>query len=111
MKDTVQKDKVDSLIGFAVKAGKLLYGADTLETTNRPMYLIIQCSTVAENTRKKVCQLAREKNIPLLQAKNELQYAVSRKNCKVIAVTDKQMASAMCGFCGQNYTLISSEVK
>ncbi|MCI8459272.1 MAG: hypothetical protein HFE46_06370 [Clostridia bacterium] len=107
----MQKDKVDSLLGFAVKAGQLVFGADTLDTAKAKIYLIVMCSTTAENTKKKVWQTAEKKNIPLMQSENELQYAVSRKNCKVVAVTDKQMASAIIERCGQNYTLIRSEVK
>lgn len=111
MPNAVQKDKVDSLLGFAVKAGKLLYGSDTLETARKAVYLIVLCGTTAENTRKKVLELAAKKNIPVLEAQNALQDTVTRCNCKVIAVTDRQMANAMQEYAGQNYRLIRSEVK
>lgn len=106
----MQKDKIDSLLGFAVKAGKLLYGCDTLETVHKPVYLIFICSTLADNTRKRVLAVAARKNIPVVQSVHALQDAVGRLNCKVAAVTDKQMAMAMRGFAGQNYVLIRSEV-
>lgn len=109
--NAVQKDKVDSLLGFAVKAGKLLYGSDTLETARKAVYLIVMCGTTAENTRKKVLELAAKKNIPVLEAQNALQDTVTRCNCKVIAITDRQMANAMQEYAGQNYRLIRSEVK
>lgn len=102
---------MDALIGFAVKAGKVLYGADTIETAKKPIYLIILCNTAAENTRKKVLRLAETKKIPVAESLGELQHAVARANCKAIAVTDRQMASAMRGFLGQNYRSICSEVK
>lgn len=111
MPNAVQKDKVDSLLGFAVKAGKLLYGSDTLETTRKTIYLAVLCATTAENTRKKVLALAAKKNIPVLEAQNALEDTVTRRNCKVIAVTDRQMADAMQAYAGQNYRLIRSEVK
>ena len=106
----MQKDKIDSLLGFAVKAGKLLYGCDTLESVRKPVYLIIVCQTLADNTRKRVLAVAERKNIPVAQSTNALENAVGRQNCKVISVTDKQMAKAMRGYMGQNYSLIRSEV-
>ncbi|MCI8413183.1 MAG: hypothetical protein HFE47_03710 [Clostridia bacterium] len=104
------KDKIDSLLGFAVKAGKILYGADSLQSAKKNYYVIFVCGTTAENTRKKVFSLAEERRVPILLSENELQYAVSRANCKVLAVTDKQMATAMLAASGENYRVISAEV-
>ena len=107
---TVQKDKAESLIGFAVKAGHVLYGIDTVEAARKKLYLIVLCDTVAENTRKKALSVAAAKHVPVIVSRNELQYTVGRKNCKVLAVTDRQMAEAIVTLHGENYHIIS-EVK
>ena len=107
----MEKDKIESLLGFAVKAGKLVYGADSLETTRTRVYAIFTCCTASENTKKKMRELATAKRIPLIFTKKELQYIVSRKNCKVIGVTDKQMAGAMLTRLNESYDTDCSEVK
>lgn len=107
----MEKDKIESLLGFAVKAGKLVYGADSLETTRTRVYAVFTCSTASENTRQKVRKLTSAKRIPMVITKNELQYIVSRKNCKVIGVTDRQMAEAMLARVNESYYIDCSEVK
>lgn len=107
----MEKDKIESLLGFAVKAGKLVYGADSLETTRTRVYVVFTCSTASDNTKQKVRKIASAKHIPMLITKKELQYIVSRKNCKVIGVTDKQMAEAMLARLNENYETDRSEVK
>ena len=107
----MQRDKIESLLGFAVKAGKVIYGSDNIVDVKRRYYLVIICDTLAENSRKKVIKTASEKRIPVILSLKELQYAVNRTNCKAVAITDKQMSDAMIGMTNDNYRLISSEVK
>ncbi len=106
----MQRNKIDSIIGFAVKAGKVIYGSDSL-SVNRRYYLICMCDTTADNTRKKVIDIAQKRNVPLIISKSELCNAVGRNNCKVIALTDKQMSESILSRLDEKYRLISSEVK
>ena len=108
---TVIRNKVDSLLGFAVKAGKAIYGADTLESSKKRYRIIFLCNTATENTKKKVLAVAEKKRVPVVLSDNMLENAVGRKNCKVVAVLDKQMSEAMLLRLGENYRLIGSEVK
>lgn len=105
------RDKIESLIGFAVKAGKTVYGADAIESTKTRYYLIFLCNTASDNTKNKVISIAQNKHVKVIVTEKELQYAVNRKNCKVLAITDKQMSEAMLKSLGENYRLISAEVK
>lgn len=107
----MKRSKIDSLLGFAVKAGKILYGIDTLETTKLRYYLILLCHSTAENTRKKVIHIAELRHVPIVVSESNLQYAVGRKNCKVLAITDRQMSDAMCKYLEEGYHLFSSEDK
>ena len=107
----MQRDKIESLLGFAVKAGKIIYGSDNIEVVKRRYFLVIICNTLAENSRKKVLKAASDKKVPVILSANELQYTVNRRNCKAVAITDRQMSEAMLKMTNENYRLISSEVK
>lgn len=105
------KDKVESLLGFAVKAGKIIYGSDKISAAKTKYYIIFLCDTAAENTKKHVLAVAKDKSVPVITPDTQLQDLVYRKNCKALAVTDRQMAEAMLGMLGDNYHLINAEVK
>lgn len=107
----MQKDKVESLLGFAVKAGKIIYGSDKILAVKTKYYLIFLCNTTAENTRNRVLAVAKDKSVPVISPKTELQNLVYRKNCKALAITDKQMSEAILNMLGENYHLINAEVK
>lgn len=107
----MKKDKVESLLGFAVKAGKIIYGSDKILAAKTKYYLIFLCDTAAENTRKRVLSVAEDKSVPVISPKTELQYLVARTNCKALAITDMQMAEAMVNMLGENYRLINAEVR
>lgn len=107
----MEKDKIESLLGFAVKAGKVLYGADNLQTTRTRVHAIFLCKTASDNTKQKVRESANGKHIPVIVAEKELQYVVSRMNCKVLGITDKQMAQAMLARLNESYHTDGSEVK
>jgi ribosomal protein L7Ae-like RNA K-turn-binding protein len=109
-RNAVRRDKAETLIGFAVKAAKTVFGADTLERAKTRYYVIIVCKTASGNTLKKITEIAAQKKTPVIVAENELQYTVGRKNCKVIAITDRQMSEAIMDNLGENYHLINSEV-
>ena len=105
----VQKDKIETLTGFAVKAGKLVYGSDNI-VKGRKKQLVMMCGTAAENTQKAVKSFCKESETDLIITQKPLEEIVYRKNCKVIAFTDKQMAEAIKENINENYTLIIAEV-
>lgn len=107
----MQRDKIDALLGFAVKAGKIIYGIDTIESTAKRFYSICICHTTADNTKRKTEAVANAKKVPLILSQHKLEDVLYRKNCKVIAITDKQMSEAMIAALGENYRLFNSEVK
>ena len=62
----MEKDKIESLLGFAVKAGKIVYGADGLEATRTRVFVIFLCDTASDNTKKKIRVLASGKRSPVI---------------------------------------------
>lgn len=107
----MEKDKIESLLGFAVKAGKTVYGVDGLEATRAHIHVVLVCSSASDNTKKKAGQWASKRRIPVIIAEKELQYTVGRKNCKVLGISDKQMAQAMLAHVNESYHTDGSEVK
>ncbi len=106
----MEKDKVETLIGFAVKASKLVYGSDNI-VGGRKKPLVIMCGSAAENTRKSVIDFCNRTKTDLIITKKTLEEIVYRKNCKVIAFKDAQMAGAVKKNINENYTLIVAEVR
>lgn len=107
----MQKDKIDTLLGFAVKAGKLIYGADNLDTIRKRIFLIIMCASTADNTREKVIQSALKRKVPLVIALKPLQDILYKQNCKIAALQDEQMANAIMNNLNDNFQLYVAEVK
>ena len=100
-------DKVKSLIGFAIKAGKVTFGSDNILAYSKKKYLVVICKTLSENGVKRL--LNNLQSVPILKTKTcELSSLVFRDNCKAIALTDRQMASAILNNYNNNdYELLS----
>ena len=87
-------DKVVSILGFAMKAGKVLYGCDSIERYHKRKYLMLLCGTLSENSREKIVRS--QTGVPAVVVRQTTVADMThRAGCKAIAVTDKQMAQAM----------------
>ncbi len=104
-------DKVSTLIGFSVKANKVIFGADELKEGKRKRYLIVGCHTLSERSLKEVKRIAARDKVPLaICVKKELSDIVFKRNCKVIGICDKQMSEAIMKFINtEDYLIIESE--
>ena len=87
-------DKVANLLGFAIKAGKVIFGSDSIERYHKKKHLIIMCTLLSENTQKKIVNA--HQSVPVfLSRETKVEDLTHKAGCKVIAVTDKQMATAL----------------
>ncbi len=90
----VAPDKVVSILGFAMKSGKVLYGCDSIERYHKQKYLMILCDSLAENAREKI--LRSQVGVPTVIVRQTTVADIThRPGCKAVAITDKQMAQAM----------------
>ena len=102
-------DKVETLIGFAIRAGKVVFGTDNIENYRKRKHLILICGTLSENSKSKVVRLAG--NIPVVISRQRLLSEIThRDGCKALALTDKQMSQAILSNMNGNYQLVT-EVK
>lgn len=105
-------DKIVSLLGFAVKADKLIYGLDELKQGTRKRYLIICCHSLSERGKKEVLYVAERDNVPLIEVKTQrLEDVIHKTDCKVVGLKNKSMAEAIIKYLTNDYLLLRSEEK
>lgn len=105
-------DKIETLIGFAIRANKIIYGIDNIEILRKKRYLIVVCNSLSERTLKRVMSAAQERKIPVIRVKHKLlEDVVHKTQCKVIAVKDNQMSTAIMKYINENYEVLTSEVE
>ena len=101
--------KIETMIGFAIKANKIIYGAERIYTSsfnkNKNAKLIIICSTLADNSKKKLLE-KKLSNQKILLSKNLLDDIVHKTNCKAIAITDTNFIRPILENLNEYYTLL-----
>lgn len=97
-------DKVETLIGFAIRAGKVIFGYDNIEG-NRKCALIIVCKNLSQNSKERVLRKAGK--TPVIETQCTLSEITHRNGCKAIALTDKQMAQAVKNCLNERYHLVT----
>lgn len=89
-------NNIMGLIGLAMKAGKISFGADSVEQDikKRKIKLLIIASDSSERTKNKFNNLKMEDNIPIIIDSNieELSKTIGKPNKAVIGIKDKNFA-------------------
>ncbi|MEG1613488.1 MAG: hypothetical protein RR357_04920 [Clostridia bacterium] len=94
--NTQSTSKIVSYIGFAARARKVVFGADSITKRCKRHRLIILCSTAGENTAKQIKSYAEKTNSPLIVLSGcTIEDILKKQNCKVIAITDENLAKAI----------------
>ena len=100
-------NKLESLLGFAVKSGKVVFGYDNLMDTRKKVKMIIFSPSLSEKVKGKLKLYAEAKNMILAESKELLEDLIHRDNCKVVGLTDINMISAIRNL--ENLNIISRE--
>lgn len=88
--------KIKTYIGFSIKSGQIIYGADTLIETKKRVKLIITCKSLASSTCERVKEFASKKGVQVVCFDEILlEDLVNKKNCKVIGLLNKNLAQAI----------------
>ena len=106
----MQKSKVLTYLGFAAKSGNLRSGVNAIATLRRADLLII-CKTASQNTVKDASKLATRLGCPLVQSAITTESISGKENCKLLAVTESNLARAVLDNLDDNFTLISGGCK
>jgi Ribosomal protein HS6-type (S12/L30/L7a) len=88
--------KIASYIGFAARAGKIIFGADLITKRGKRHKVIVLCDTASDNTKKQLSAYADKTGTPLRTLMDiTVGDILKRPNCKAIAVTDESLANAI----------------
>ena len=105
----MKTDKVVSLLGFAIKAGKTVFGTDSIERYRKKKHLIFICNTMSEGSKEKLIRA--NKGTPIVVCRDSsLEEITHRQGLKALALTDRQMAEALLNNINESYQLVT-EVK
>lgn len=85
-------DKFAAMIGFATRAGKIVYGLDGLKAAKNVRVLAVS-DTASSNLKDGIISLGQKRKLPVIFA--ESLETVVGKNIKALGVTDENMAQAM----------------
>lgn len=99
------KDLVSTLLRFAVRAGKIVLGYDNICYARKKIFLIICCDTASERTKRNVLELSKSRSVPIVNCHIGLDNVINKSNCKVLALTDKQMSEAALKNLNENYSI------
>ncbi len=98
------RSKVETFIGFAIRAGKFRLGTNAIATLKKAE-LLIMCDSISENGRKEAQKLARKLRVKILVSKAiKLEDLTGKEKCKLMAVTDKALATAIIDNLDENFT-------
>ena len=89
------KSKVETFIGFCIRAKKCKIGTNAVATYKKAD-LVIACCTASENTKKEAQKFAVKFNCPLLITRErKLEEFTHKENAKVMAIADASLAKAI----------------
>ena len=97
--------KVETFIGFCVRARKITLGSGAIATLKRGVFAIIFSSDAAKNTKKLAEKYSRKFNCPLIICYSSLERAVNKEGCKIAAVCDRNLAQAILNSLNGDYRI------
>ncbi len=90
-------NKILGLIGLSAKAGKICFGADSVESEikRRKVYLVIIAKDSSERTKEKFQNICKNEGIKSIVIENieSLSKAIGKTNKAVIGIKDKNLAT------------------
>ena len=92
----MERNKVVTFVGFALKARKAKCGVNAIKTIKGYAPVILICKTASKNTFDEVESIAKKLSAQILISEEYLvEDIVHKENCKVVAITDKALAKAV----------------
>ena len=87
-------NKIEAYLGFALRAGKLTLGLNSIETLKKGVCCLLLDEGAAKNSHKEARKLKVRFACPLIIVK-DLGALIKREGCKVAAVKDSSLADAI----------------
>lgn len=87
-------NNIDKYIGFAIKSNSAIIGQDAIKKTKQKILLIILCDTASKNLIDLASRYAKTHKSPLIIV-NDLSKISHIDNCKIIALSNENLTSAI----------------
>ncbi|PWM70981.1 MAG: hypothetical protein DBX59_09705 [Bacillota bacterium] len=105
------KSKIETYIGFSIKAGKFKCGANAAATLKRAELLVL-CHTAAKNSAEECVKLARKFRCKIVLSKvKTVEELTGKEHCKILAITDGSLAKAILERLDDEFTEFKWEAK
>lgn len=101
------KNKVESYLGFCVKARKIVMGSGAVDVQKKGIYLVIVCSSGSQNCFKLALKYKNRFSCPLMVCRCGLENALHKQGCKIAAVTDEGFAKAIIAEACEEYEIVA----
>ena len=92
----MDKSKIETYLGFCIRSRKIIFGAETIEKQKKGVFLLVIDGAIGKNSLKSILKAKETLDCPLY-CTNEgvLAEWIHRPAVKAVAITDKNLASAM----------------
>lgn len=100
-------NKLEALLGFSVKSGKIVFGFDNLCETTKKVKVVVCSPSTNDKVKQKLKSLCDYKKWVLVETEELLESLIHRDNCKVVGLLDKGMAQAILDI--ENIKIITRE--
>lgn len=105
------KSKIETYIGFSIRAGKFKCGANAIATL-KSAELLILCASGAKNAVHECERLARKFRCRAVLARGRtVEELTGKENCKLLSITDKSLAGAILDNLDDEFTEFKWEAK
>jgi ribosomal protein L7Ae-like RNA K-turn-binding protein len=92
MESTDKIKKAETILGFALKARKIVIGSDNILSSRRKQSLILADNGMAQNSKKKLFSFAAKNGIPFLCIDTRLGELLHKPGVLAVSLNDKNMA-------------------
>ena len=97
----MEKNKIETYLGFCIRAGKIVFGVDRLEKQKKGVHLILVDGGVGKNSLKPALLAKDRLQCPMIMTENGvLGDTLHRPAVKVAAITDEHLATAILSVVG-----------
>ena len=90
------KSKIETYLGFCIRAGKIVFGAENIEKKQKGVKLLVADAELGKSSLKILLQAKEKFDCPLLTVcEGTLGGILHRPGVRAAAITDNQLASAI----------------
>lgn len=92
----MEKSKILTYIGFALRARKVRQGVNAVQSLQKSVKVLILCKTASRNTFDEAVKIAKRLNSTLIISVDvKIEDVVKKEHCKLIAIEEDELAKAI----------------